>query len=259
MKNGRIVKGVKFVNLKDVGDPAELASVYDKEGADELVMLDITASHEKRDILISVVKKTAENVTIPFTVGGGLKSVEDVQRVLNAGADKVSINTIIVKDPNLVNKLANKFGSERIVAAIDAKRIYLKEEEEVKDKIVIKTPEGRCWWEVYTHGGREPTGIDAIKWGIKLEKLGAGELLPTSMDYDGVKNGYDIPQLRALADRVNIPITASGGAGELKHFLDAFTEGHVDGALAASVFHFGTFSIKEVKEYLKENEVSVKL
>ncbi|MBD3227473.1 MAG: imidazole glycerol phosphate synthase subunit HisF [Candidatus Lokiarchaeota archaeon] len=259
MKNGKIVKGVKFVNLREVGDPAELASVYDKEGADELVLLDITASHEKRDILIDVVKKTAKAVSIPFTVGGGLRSIEDVRNVLKAGADKVSLNTSIVKNPNLVKDLSSEFGSDHIVAAIDAKRIYVADNEVVKDKVILETSKGRTWWEVYTHGGRKPTGMDAIKWAIKLEELGAGELLPTSMDYDGVQNGYDIPQLRGIADRVSIPITASGGAGKLDHFLEAFKKGKVDAALAASIFHFGTFSIKEVKEYLKENGVDVKI
>lgn len=259
MKNGKIVKGVKFINLREVGDPAELAKVYDNEGADELVLLDITASHEKRDILLDVVKKTAKSVTIPFTVGGGLRNIKDVENVLDAGADKVSLNTSIVQDPNLVKELSDEFGSECIVAAIDAKRIYVDDIENIKNKIVIKTSKGSCWWEVYTHGGRKPTGMDAIDWAVKLEELGAGELLPTSMDYDGVKNGYDIPQLRGISDHVSIPITASGGAGKLEHFLDAFKKGKVDAALAASVFHFGTYSIKEVKEYLKENDVNVRI
>ena len=258
MKEGRIVKGVKFVNLKDMGDPAELAAKYDQEGADELVLLDINASHENRDILINVVKRTAKKVSIPFCVGGGLRNIKDVQMVLNAGANKTSLNSSIVKNPNLVQELSKEFGSNTIVAAIDAKRIYLNQNEDLKDKIVIDTPEGRCWWEVYTNGGRNPTGIDAIEWGIKLEELGAGELLPTSMDYDGVKEGYDIPQLRALADRVSIPITASGGCGKLEHFLDAFKKGHADAALAASVFHYGTYTIRQVKEYLKSNKIPIR-
>lgn len=255
MKEGRVVKGLKFKNLRDAGDPPELGELYSRQGADELVFLDVTASSDKREILIDVVKRTADRVFIPFTVGGGIKSLDDIRQVLSAGADKVGINTSAVENPELLSEAARRFGSQCIVCAIDAKRVY----ENVSDKIVVDTPEGKCWWEVYTYGGRKPTGIDAIKWAIQVEEKGAGEILLTSMDCDGTKNGYDIPLTRTICETVNIPIIASGGAGTLEHIYDVLTEGKADAALAASIFHYGTYSIGEVKKYLAERNVTVRL
>ncbi len=255
MKEGRVVKGLKFKNLRDAGDPPELGELYSRQGADELVFLDVTASSDKREILIDVVKRTADRVFIPFTVGGGIKSLDDIRQVLSAGADKVGINTSAVENPALLSEAARRFGSQCIVCAIDAKRVY----ENVSDKIVVDTPEGKCWWEVYTYGGRKPTGIDAIKWAIQVEEEGAGEILLTCLDSDGTKNGYDIPLTRTICETVNIPIIASGGAGTLEHIYDVLTEGKADAALAASIFHYGTYSIGEVKKYLAERNVTVRL
>lgn len=255
MKEGRVVKGIKFKNLRDAGDPPELGELYSQQGADELVFLDITASSDKRKILIDVVKRTADQVFIPFTVGGGIRELDDIRQVLCAGADKVSINTSAVENPELISQAARKFGSQCIVCAIDAKRVY----EESSDKIVVDTPEGKCWWEVYTHGGRKPTGIDAIKWAIEVEKKGAGEILLTSMDRDGTALGYDIPLTRKIAETVNIPIIASGGCGNVAHIYEVLTEGKADAALAASIFHYGTYTIGEVKKYLAERNVPVRL
>ncbi|MFC1511399.1 imidazole glycerol phosphate synthase subunit HisF [Candidatus Margulisiibacteriota bacterium] len=236
---GRVVKGVKFVNLKDAGDPVELAAYYDKEGADELVFLDITASSDKRHIMLDVVRRTAEKVYIPFTVGGGINNVETMRKILAAGADKVSVNTAAVADPNLVKHGAEKFGSQCIVVAIDAKR---------KDKS----------WEVYTHGGRTPTGLDAVEWAKKVEKLGAGEILLTSMDRDGTKKGYELELTRAIADAVNIPVIASGGAGKIEHLYEAFVRGRADAALLASLLHYKELTIKEIKDYLVNKGISVR-
>lgn len=240
VKNGRVVKGMSFVNLIDAGDPVESAIQYDKQGADELVFLDITASSDSRNITIDMVEKVASSIFIPFTVGGGIRSVDDFNVLLRAGADKVSVNSAAVHRPELISEAAYKFGSQCVVAAIDAKR------------------NGNNW-EVYINGGRTPMGIDAIEWAIKCEKLGAGEILLTSMDEDGQKQGYDISLTRAVSERVNIPVIASGGAGALEHFYNAFTEGKADAVLAASLFHFGEIPIPELKKYLNSRDISVRI
>ncbi len=240
VKNCRVVKGVNFVNLQDAGDPVESASLYSKEGADELVYLDITASVEKRQAMLDIVKKTAEQVFIPLTVGGGIRNIEDIRILLKSGADKISLNTAAVENPDLIKEGAQQFGNQCIVVAIDAKR---------KDDNS---------WEVYTYGGRKPTGIDAIEWAKKVEKLGAGEILLTSMDCDGTKDGYDLTLTRTISEAVNIPVIASGGAGNLEHLFQAFTEGKADAVLAASIFHYGEYSIKEAKQYLKDKGITVR-
>ncbi len=240
VKNGRVVKGMSFVNLVDAGDPVESAMQYDKQGADELVFLDITASSDSRNITIDMVEKVANSIFIPFTVGGGIRSVEDFNVLLRAGADKVSVNSAAVHHPELISEAAYKFGSQCVVAAIDAKR-------------------NGDSWEVYVNGGRTPVGMDAIEWAVKCEKLGAGEILLTSMDEDGQKKGYDIALTRAVSEKVNIPVIASGGAGALEHFYDAFTEGKADAVLAASLFHFGEIPIPELKKYLNEKGIPVRL
>jgi len=247
VKEGRVVKGVNFVNLIDAGDPVLAAEAYDKEGADEIVFLDITASYEKRNIMIDVVRKTAEKAFMPMTVGGGLRTLDDIKNLLRAGADKVSLNTSAVKNPKLVAEGATRFGSQCIVVAIDAKRVVDK-----KGKFTGK-------WKVYINGGRTPTGIDALEWANKVEKLGAGEILLTSMDCDGTKDGYDIELTRTISESLKIPIIASGGAGTLEHFYKALSEGKADAVLAASIFHFRELTIKEVKEYLKLKGVPVRL
>jgi imidazole glycerol-phosphate synthase subunit HisF len=231
---GRVVKGVSFVQLRDAGDPVELARAYDAEGADELVFLDITASHEDRSTVYEMVERTAAEVFIPFTVGGGIRSDRDMRALLELGADKVSINTAAVENPNLVAKGAERFGSQCIVVAIDARRT------------------GPQAWEVYTYGGRKPAGLDAIDWAQKVVQLGAGELLVTSMDADGHQSGYDLPLLRAISDAVQVPVVASGGAGGPQHMYDAITEGRADAVLAASIFHFGQYRIGDVKQYLAD-------
>jgi cyclase len=238
---GRVVKGVKFVNIKDAGDPVELASLYDKEGADEIVFLDITASHEERKTIIDVAARTAEKVFIPFTVGGGIRTLEDIRNLLKTGCDKVSINTAAVQNPRFIQEAAEKFGSQCIVVAIDAKK------------------SGNQKWEVYTHGGRKATGIDAVEWAKKVEQLGAGEILLTSMDRDGTKEGYDIELTRSISQAVNIPVIASGGAGKLEHFAEVIKEADADAVLAASLFHYGELRIREVKEYLASQGIPVRL
>ncbi len=240
VKEGRVVKGVNFVNLIDAGDPVENAKVYDEQGADELVFLDITASYEKRGIMIDVVRRTAEEVFMPLTVGGGVRTVEDIRNLLNAGADKVSINTAAVKNPELITEGAKLFGSQCIVVAIDAKR------------------NGESW-EVYIHGGRTPTGKDAVEWAKEVVDRGAGEILLTSMDRDGTKAGYDIELTRAISEAVSVPVIASGGAGKPEHFYEGLTQGKADAVLAASVFHFREISIPELKKYLKEKGVWVRV
>ncbi len=237
---GRVVKGVNFVNLVDAGDPVENARIYNDEGADELVFLDITASHEGRKTMVDVVRRVAEEVFMPFTVGGGISSNDDIRELLNAGCDKVSINTSAVKRPQLVKEASDRFGSQCIVVAIDAKR---------KDA---------GSWEVYVKGGRDATGIDAVEWARKVAGLGAGEILLTSMDRDGTKDGFDVELTRAISEAVSIPVIASGGCGEPEHFFEALTEGKADAALAASIFHFKEFSIKEVKDHLKNKGVVVR-
>lgn len=239
VKDGRVVKGTNFVNLKDAGDPVVVAEEYDRQGADEIVFLDITASHEKRSIILDVVKSTAEKVFMPLTVGGGIKNVEDIRKLLNAGADKISINTAAVASPKLVRDSAKIFGSQCIVVAVDAKK--------VKGK-----------WEVFIHGGRTPTGKDVLKWVKEVEKLGAGEILLTSMDADGTKDGYDIELTDKVSRAVNIPVIASGGAGKLEDFSELFNKTKADAALAASVFHYKQLTVQDVKDYLKKKKVEVR-
>lgn len=246
IKDGRVVKGVKFLGLRDAGDPVEVSKVYDSQGADELVFLDITASFEKRKTLIGLVEKIAQNIFMPFTVGGGIGNVSDIRDLLNAGADKVSINTSAVQFPELVSDAARKFGSQCIVVAIDAKK-------------VLSTKAKGLRWEVYINGGRTPTGIDALEWAGKAARLGAGEILLTSMDYDGTKDGYDLPLTKAVSGKVNIPVIASGGAGKLEHFADCFKKAKADAALAASVFHYEEFTVGQVKRFLKEKRIPVRL
>ena len=256
---GRVVKGVSFVDIRDAGDPAELASFYDKEGADELVFLDITASSDNRDIMINVVKEVSEQVFIPLTVGGGMRSVADVRRMLEAGADKVSLNTAAVQRPELIAECSEYFGSQAIVVAIDAKRVT------DDDSATAPTPSDSSLaldetsrWQVYIHGGRTPMGIDAVKWAGRVAELGAGELLVTSMDTDGHLTGYDLEILRAISESVSIPIIASGGAGEPEHLLQAVESGKADAVLAASIFHFGTYSVKDVKNYLSAHGIPMR-
>lgn len=241
VKDGRVVKGVRFVNLRDAGDPVEVAKKYSEEGADEITFLDITASHEKRKTMIDVVERTASEVFVPLTVGGGLRTVEDVRELLLAGADKVTINTAAITDPDFVRRASDRFGSQCIVVAIDARR---------------KDGGG---WEVFTHGGRNPTGIDAVGWAAKMEDFGAGEILLTSMDRDGTEDGYDLELTRTISDTVGIPVIASGGAGRLEHLVEAVEAGRADAVLCASIFHYGKYSINEAKEFLSEKGVLVRL
>lgn len=254
-KGASVVKGVEFVNLRKAGDPVDLAKRYDEEGADELVFLDITASAHGRETMVDVVERTAEEVFIPLTVGGGIRSVDDINVMLNAGADKVSINTSAVKNPELVRESARIFGSQCIVVAIDCRRNF----EISKGKHVIQLENGeKAWYEVVIYGGRKPTGIDAVEWAKKVEELGAGEILLTSMNRDGTKIGYDIPITREISEEVGIPIIASGGAGSMEHFYEAFTDGKADAALAASIFHFKEIEIEDLKNYLKERGIPVR-
>ncbi len=254
VKDGKVVKGVKFVNIKEEGDPAKLAEAYGAEGADEVVFLDITASFERRKIFLDVVKRTAETLFIPFTVGGGILSIEGIREILGSGADKISINTGAVKDPTLVKRAAEAFGTQCIVVAIDAKRSYEKRD----NKMVVDTPQGACWWQVHVEGGRIPTGIDAVEWATRVEELGAGEILLTSMDCDGTQRGYDIPLTRTISESTHIPIIASGGAGDPEHIREALVEGAADAALAASIFHRATYPVMKVKEYLSSHGVPVR-
>ena len=242
VNEGRVVKGVNFVNLRDAGDPVEIAGVYDREGADELVFLDITASSDERKTVVDMVRKVAERVFIPFTVGGGIRTVDDFKLLLREGADKVSVNSAAIRRPELIREAADKFGSQCVVVAIDAKR-----------------RQDRSGWNIYLNGGRVDTGIDALAWAERVTELGAGEILLTSMDCDGTKEGYDIELTRKVADLVPIPVIASGGAGRLEHFYDALTEGKAEAVLAASLFHYKELEIKEVKEYLRGRGVSVRL
>ena len=250
VKNGRVVKGMSFVNLVDAGDPVECAKQYDAQGADELVFLDITASSDSRNITIDMVEKVADSIFIPFTVGGGIRSVDDFNALLRAGADKVSVNSAAVHRPELISEAAYKFGSQCVVAAIDAKRSG--------DSWEVAKRSGDSW-EVYINGGRTPMGIDAVEWAVRCAELGAGEILLTSMDEDGQKKGYDLELTRAVSERVNIPVIASGGAGALEHFYDAFTEGKADAVLAASLFHFGEIPIPQLKQYLAVKNIPVRI
>lgn len=240
VKMGRVVKGVSFVNLRDAGDPVKCAIEYDKKGADELVLLDITATHEGRGTMVDIVRRVADSIFIPFTVGGGISSVDDFTQLLRAGADKISVNSAAVRNPQLINDAAYKFGSQCVVCAIDAKR----------------REDGG--WEVYLNGGRIPTGIDAVKWAQEAVKRGAGEILLTSMDCDGQKKGYDLELTRAVSESVGVPVIASGGAGAKEHFYDAFTVGKADAVLAASLFHFNEIPISELKEYLRDREIPIR-
>lgn len=245
VKDGRVVKGVNFVDLRDAGDPVECATAYDAAGADELCFLDITASHEDRDVIFDVVEQTAERCFMPLTVGGGVRTIEDVRKLLEAGADKVSINTAAVKNRQFVREAAEKFGNQCIIVAIDAKKV---------------SGEGEPpRWEIFTHGGREPTGIDAVEFAKEVVALGAGEILLTSMDRDGTREGFDLPLTRAISDAVSVPVIASGGVGTLDHLVDGVTDGGASAVLAASIFHFGDYTIGEAKRYMSENGVPVRL
>jgi cyclase len=273
VKGGRVVKGVSFVNLVDAGDPVEIAKAYDEQGADELTFLDITASHEERGIILDVVRRTAEQVFMPLTVGGGIKVLDDIRNLLLAGADKVSINTTAVHDPEFIKQASLRFGSQCIVVAIDAKRVVA-HDADFKPPLswasdqkyaslflsqsAIRNPQS-AMWEVYTHGGRKPMGIDAVAWAKRMEEYGAGEILLTSMNQDGQKTGYDLELTRAVSDAVTIPVIASGGVGNLQHIYEGFTAGRADAALAASIFHFKEYTIRQAKEYLRERNVPVRL
>ncbi|MBC6905883.1 imidazole glycerol phosphate synthase subunit HisF [Saccharophagus sp. K07] len=243
--NGRVVKGVQFVDIRDAGDPVEISKRYNEQGADEITFLDITATHEARDTTVHTVEAIAAEVFIPLTVGGGIRTLEDIRRMLNAGADKVSINSAAVKNPDFVAEAAARFGSQCIVVAIDAKKVSAEGE----------TPR----WEIFTHGGRKPTGIDAVEWAVRMVNSGAGEILLTSMDRDGTKNGFDLGVTRAIADAVPVPVIASGGVGNLQHLVDGVTLGGADAVLAASIFHFGEYTVPQAKAYMRERGIEVRL
>ena len=245
VENGRVVKGVNFVDIRDAGDPVEISMRYNEQGADEITFLDITASHEGRETTVHTVEQIAENVFIPLTVGGGIRSVEDIRTMLNAGADKVSINTAAIHDPELVRRSSERFGSQCIVVAIDAKR--------------VADVDGEPRWEIFTHGGRRPTGIDAVAWARRMAELGAGEILLTSMDRDGTRNGFELGVTRAITDAVEIPVIASGGVGNLQHLVEGILLGGADAVLAASIFHFGEFTVPEAKAYMAERGIEVRL
>ena len=255
VKGGRVVKGTHFLNLRDAGDPCELGKRYSDDGADELVFLDITASSERRKTLVKLVRSVASELNIPFTVGGGISNIDDVKEILLNGADKTTLNTAAVNNPRLITEIADRYGVQCVVVAIDAKRNYTLSD----GSTMVKTPEGWCWFEVYTVGGRNSTGIDAIRWAEEAAELGTGELLVTSMDRDGTKKGFDLELIRSISERVRIPVIASGGAGEPRHFLEAFTEAKADAALAASVFHYDNYPVPVVKQYLHEKGVDVRL
>jgi cyclase len=256
---GRVVKGVKFVDLRDAGDAVELGSYYDEHGADELVFLDITASSDKRKILIDLVERTGEEVFIPFTVGGGIRTIEDIKEILRAGADKVSLNSAAVKNPKILSKGAEIFGSQCIVTAIDAKRVYVDSPSEAKGKLTVPMGDKYCWWEVYIHGGRSSTGKDALQWGKRAAELGSGEILLTSMDRDGTKEGFDLVLTKLFTERLQVPIIASGGAGNPNHFVDVFKKAGADAALAASIFHFDEYSIEQVKKVCQSADIPMRL
>jgi cyclase len=243
--NGRVVKGVQFIDIRDAGDPVEIARRYDKEGADEITFLDITATHHERDTMVHVVEQVASEVFIPLTVGGGIRTLDDIRRMLNAGADKVGINSAAVFDPEFVHYAADKFGSQCIVVAIDAKKVSAEGEPNR--------------WEIFTHGGRKPTGIDAVAWAVKMVEFGAGEILLTSMDKDGTKSGFNLPLTRAVSEAVSVPVIASGGVGNLDHLADGILQGKADAVLAASIFHFGEYTVQQAKEYMRSRGIEVRL
>jgi cyclase len=243
--NGRVVKGVKFVDIRDAGDPVEIARRYDREGADEITFLDITATHDNRDTIVHVVEQVASEVFIPLTVGGGIRTLDDIRRMLNAGADKVGINSAAVFNPDFVREAAERFGSQCIVVAIDAKKVH--------------PTGGPCRWEIFTHGGRKPTGIDAISWAKKMVDYGAGEILLTSMDRDGTREGFDLPLTRSISEAVTVPVIASGGVGCLDHLADGVIEGKADAVLAASIFHFAEYTIQQAKEHMASRGIEVRL
>ncbi|MGD0280795.1 MAG: imidazole glycerol phosphate synthase subunit HisF [Dissulfurispiraceae bacterium] len=267
VRDGRVVKGVNFVNIRDAGDPVENAVYYDEQGADELVFLDITASHEKRNIILHVVEKTADDVFMPLTVGGGIRTLDDIRDLLNAGCDKVSINTAAIKDPHFINLAAEKFGSQCIVVAIDAKRVTGDLSDATGENwfadqflkaVCLEVPAGTSTWALSTHGGRKMKSIDAVKWAKKVEELGAGEILLTSMDRDGTKDGYDLELTRAVSEAVTIPVIASGGVGTLEHLYEGIVEGKADAVLAASIFHYREYTIKQAKEFLRARGIPVR-
>lgn len=256
LKDGRVVKGCHFIDLRDAGDPVALAQRYNEQGADEVVFLDITASRENRGIILEVIRRAADQLFLPLTVGGGIRTLEDIQQILRAGADKVSINTSAVNDPPLINRAAERFGTQCTVVAVDVRRRV----DGLQGRTPVPLPGGAaCWYEVVTYGGSRPTGIDALMWAREAEERGAGEILLTSMETDGTKAGFDIPITRAISEAVGIPVIASGGVGTLGHFYEGFTEGKADACLAASVFHYGEFTIRQVKEYLAARGVPVRL
>ncbi len=256
LKDGRVVKGTNFLGLRDAGDPVELAGRYNEQGADEVVFLDITASKEKRGIIIELIQRAADELFLPLTVGGGLRSLDDIQQILRAGADKVSVNTSAVHDPSLITRGAGAFGTQCIVIAMDVRRNFSDNKEAVP---VILEDGSTCWYEVVIYGGSKPTGIDAVAWAREAEERGAGEILLTSMETDGTRNGFDIAITSAISDAAGIPVIASGGVGTLEHFYDGFTRGKADACLAASVFHYGDFTVRDVKEYLKDRGIPVRL
>ena len=267
VKDGRVVKGVNFVNLRDAGDPVEIAAAYEQEGADELTFLDITASHEKRNIILNIVARTAEKVFMPLTVGGGVRNLDDIRNLLNSGADKVAINTAAVQNPEFVRNAAERFGSQCIVVAIDAKRVGSTQKptdsnltwRKLHSDLFLTGNESGLSFEVFTHGGRNPTGIHALHWARLMETYGAGEILLTSMDCDGTKNGYDLELNRSISESLTIPLIASGGAGTLDHLFEGITKGKADAVLAASIFHFKEFTIGETKRYLKSKGIPVRI
>ncbi len=256
LKNGRVVKGTHFVGLRDAGDPVELAQRYNEQGADEVVFLDIAATREDRSTIVDVVQRAADELFLPLTIGGGIRTIEDMKQILRAGADKVSINSSAVADPGLISQGAERFGTQCIVVAVDVRRSY----ETAPGKTPITLADGReCWYEVVTHGGSRGTGLDAVAWAAEAEERGAGEILLTSMETDGTKEGFDIPVTRAVSEAVGVPVVASGGVGTLDHFYEGFTEGKADACLAASVFHYGEFTVRQVKDYLAERGIPVRL
>jgi len=256
LKDGRVVKGTHFIDLRDAGDPVELAQRYNEQGADEVVFLDITASKENRGTMLEVIGRAADQLFLPLTVGGGIRTVEDIQQILRAGADKVSINTTAVLDPSIIDKGASRFGTQCIVLAEDVRKNY----SENRDATPVILPDGStCWYEVVIYGGSKPTGIDAVTWAQEAEVRGAGEILLTSMETDGTKMGFDIPITRAISEAVGVPVVASGGVGTLEHFYDGFVYGKADACLAASVFHYGQYTVRQVKEYLANRGIPVRL